>query len=183
MGIIAALFGRKALAQRSVRSVGEDGFADLDLPLTDFSKDPSGEFRLTARGDFDGRVVGLSVVVGATWKPQENSGFTAYWGTVTLRAIGDASDAFVDLLAKLYGTSISTRRMLPEVVTQAVGLATDPRELMSEPAKMKLFFHTDVEDRYAEVFLNIDRSEKLVQFHEKDPEYRGNVLRALTEAA
>ena len=48
---------------------------------------------------------------------------------------------------------------------------------------MKLFFHADSEDeaRYAEVFTNINVEEGLLEFHEKDPAYRGPLLRALSE--
>src|SRR5262245_27543539 len=183
VGIVASLFGRRASAQLAARNVGENGFADLDLPLKDISRGASSEFYLTAQGDFEGRSVGFTVMVGAGWKVQENAGFVAHWGTVALRTLGDSSDAFVELLAKLYGKSLSTPHMLPEVVAQAVGLGTDPRRLMSEPQRMKLFFYSEDEDRYAEVFLNVDLAQRLIQFHEKDQEYRGNVLRALTEAA
>lgn len=65
----------------------------------------------------------------------------------------------------------------------AVSLGTDPRTLPNIPAKLKLFFHSDIESRYAEVFLNIDLPERLVQFHEKDQEYRKNVIRVLIESA
>lgn len=185
MGIIASIFGRKAAAQRQVRSVGEDGFVDLDLPLVALTRRESGEFDVSAQGIFDSRLVGFSLVLGSEWKaqPLDNADITTYWGAVTVRAINGASDAFVELLAKLYALPLSHHRMLSEVAAVAVGLGTDPRELMSAPAKMKLFFHSEVEDRYAEVFLNIDRAARVVQFHEKDEDYRGNVLRALTETA
>ena len=184
MGIIASIFGRKASAQQQVHSIGEEGFVDLDLPLTTLSRRSSGEFDVSAQGIFDGRQIGFSVVLGAAWKPQplDSADITMYWGTVTLRANDGASDAFVGVLAKLYRLP-SRPHMLAEVAAQAVGLGTDPRELMSSRAKMKLFFHSDIENRYAEVFLNIDRSAQVVQFHEKDMEYRTNVLRALTETA
>ena len=48
---------------------------------------------------------------------------------------------------------------------------------------MKLFFHSENGERYAEVFLNIDRQAQVVEIHEKDPEYRQNLIRALTELA
>jgi hypothetical protein len=36
------------------------------------------------------------------------------------------------------------------------------------------------DDHYAEHYLNIDLATKLIQFHEKDPEYRPAVIHALT---
>ena len=70
-----------------------------------------------------------------------------------------------------------------EISAQAVGLADDPRRLLEAPVRMKLFFHSEIEGRYAEVFLNVDVPGRVVQFHEKDQEYRQNVVRALRERA
>ena len=158
-------------------------FVDLDLPLTELTRNAAGEYQVTAQGKIDGRLVGLSVLVGDKWDVQPSTGYTLYAGIVTLRAIGGVSDAFVGCLASRYGVSLATPRMLPEMVVQAVGLDSDPREIGLRPVKMKLFLHPESEDRYAEVFLNIDRTQQRVQFHEKDMDYRVNVVRGLTEAA
>lgn len=184
MGIFASLFGRKASAQRQVRVIREDGFVDLDLPLTSLSRRASGEFDVVAQGVLDARPIGFSVVVGAHWTPRqiENTDITVYSGTATLRANADASNVFVEVLAKLYGIP-ARARMLPSVEAKAMGMADDPRELLSSPVKFKLFFHPDDESRYAEMFLNIDPAARVVEFREKDREYRSNVLRALTEPA
>jgi hypothetical protein len=93
------------------------------------------------------------------------------------------SDALAMALSRLYGLPHAGLRMLPEIRTEAVGLASDPRLIESEPVKMKLFFHSENEDRYAEMFLNIDRRAQTVELHEKDPEYRKDLVRALTERA
>lgn len=157
-------------------------FVDLDLRLVELSQNASGEYHVKAEANFDGRVVGFAIVLGSDWEHRPSTGFTWYSGTVFLRAAGNGSDAFIDVLAARYGTPTSTRRMLPEIAAQAVGLNSDPREVALRPVRMKLFFHPEVEDRYAEVYVNIDAANRLVQFHEKDMEHRGNVLRALTEA-
>ncbi len=47
---------------------------------------------------------------------------------------------------------------------------------------MKFFFNTDDEKRYAEVFVNLELDNAVVQLHEKDPGYRLPLLRSLTEA-
>jgi hypothetical protein len=158
-------------------------FVDVDLPLTELSKNAAGEYHATAQGIVDGRLIGFSVLLRSQWDARPNAGFTLYSGTVVLRAIGDVSDAFVGLLAARYDVPLSMQRMLPEVEARAVGLNSDPREVALRTVSLKLFFHPDSEDRYAEVFLNIDPAQRVVQLREKDLEYRGNVLRALTEAA
>ncbi len=44
---------------------------------------------------------------------------------------------------------------------------------------MKLFFENEDPDRYAEVFVNVIASEHRIEWHEKDPDYREPLLRAL----
>lgn len=154
---------------------------DVDLPLTELSQNSAGEYHVTALANFDGRLVGLSIVVGSHWESRPSTGFTLYSGAVLLRAIDVAGDGFVDFLAARYETPLSMARMLSEVAAHAVGLDSDPRELALRATTMKLFFHPEIDDRYAELFLHIDLAKRLVQFREKDPAYRSNVLRALTE--
>jgi hypothetical protein len=184
VGIVASIFGRAYAAARKVKLVGEDGWVDLDLPLTEFKGD-SNVYRLIAKGLLDGTSVGLRVEIDGHWnsKPTEDGAVTLYWGSVTLRSIGLESDALAVALSRLYGYPHAGLRMLPEIRAEAVGLASDPRLIESEPVKMKLFFHSENEERYAEVFLNIDRGAQIVELHEKDPEYRKNLIRALTEQA
>ena len=184
LGVIASIFGRASAAAREVKLVGGDGWVDLDLPLTEFNG-RSNVYRLIAQGLLDRTSVGIGVDIDRHWspKPTEHKAITFYWGSVTLRSIGPESDAFAMSLSRLYGIPNPALRMLPEIRAEAVGLASDPRLIESQPVKMKLFFHSESDQRYAEVFLNIDRRAQTVEFHEKDREYRKNLVRALTEPA
>lgn len=179
-GIITGLLAPIARGQREVRTIREDGFVDLDLPLVDLAQQPSNGFRFVARGTLEGKTIGFAGMT-AEWKaqPVDNSDITMYVGAVVLQSIGAASDEFVTALAKLYGASTSRLRMLPEIRTEAIGLGTDPRRMEQEPTKLKLFFYPEDEERYAEAYLNIDRVAGVVEFHEKDPEYRENIIKAL----
>jgi len=186
LGIFATIFGRSSTALRPVRSVGEEGgFVDLDLPLAKFSWDDASPARAIARGTFEKRVLSFAVDVHPEWKaqPLEGGGGTFYWGRVMLRSLGSESDAFVALLARLYAQPTVARSMVKELTAEAVGLNSDPRQMKMLPVSMKLFFSSEVQERYAEVYLNIDVAAKLVQFREKDPEYRQNVVQALSESA
>lgn len=185
MGILASIFGSASGAAQKVRSVGEDDFVDLDLPLASHAKDPTGKRLLVARGVFEDTPVGFSVEIDSAWRaqPLEDGSATFYWGRVTIRSIGPPSDHFVSVLARLYGLPSPATGMLPAIEAEAVGLANDPGDMDTSAIRMKLFFHSDSEDRYAEVFLNTDIPNRLVQFHEKDMEYRKELLRALHAVA
>ena len=62
----------------------------------------------------------------------------------------------------------------------AIALAGHPPAVAGEPVKIKLFFEADFDERYAEVYLNIDLTRSRVELHEKDPDYRRPLVRALT---
>jgi hypothetical protein len=186
MGLLASIFGGAKSNAQQVRSVGEDGFVDLDFPLESHARNSSGGVTLRARGILDKRPVGFSIEIHAAWKesPLEGGGAIMYWGKVTIRSIGPASDNFVAALARLYGFPVPGKGMLPAIDVEAVGLNSDPRRLETEPVHMKLFFNSDSsEDRYAEVFQNTNLPAKLLQFHEKDEGYRQPLVRALYEVA
>ena len=63
-----------------------------------------------------------------------------------------------------------------------VGLASNPEQLEVSPCRMKFFFNPDGEEElYSEVFINIDLSEKRLEFNEKDNAYRAPLLRSLLQ--
>lgn len=70
--------------------------------------------------------------------------------------------------------------MLPAVSCTGITLDGDPRLATNEDVRVKLFFFEDDEERYAECYLNIVDSGRRVELNEKDEEYRGNVVAALT---
>jgi len=182
VGLLSSIFGRAFAASRVVKVGNDEGFVDLDLPLIQFVRRSRG-YRVAGRGTLDGKTIGLVVDVDGNWteKPTEDSRITFYWGNVTLRSTGPDSDALAEELARLYGIPRSGLHMLTEVRAEAVGLASDPRLVESEAVKMKLFLHSEKEERYAEVFFNIDLRAQVMEIHEKDTGYRKNLIRALTE--
>jgi hypothetical protein len=185
VGVLTGIFGASRAMGAKVRAIVEDGFADLDLPLAEAPKKIASGHRLLAQGIHEGVPVGFAIELHSDWveKPLEDGSATFYWGRVTLNSIGAASDNFVAMLSKLYGSASKDSPMLQAISAQAVGLGDDPRKFLATPVRMKLFFHAESESRYAKVFLNVDIAGRVVQIHEKDPEYRENVLRALCEQA
>ncbi|MEJ0099840.1 MAG: hypothetical protein WDO12_08910 [Pseudomonadota bacterium] len=171
---------------QEVRSVGEDGFVNLDFPLSSHTKNASGSTTLVARGVLSNQPVGFSIEVHPSWKesPIEGSDVVIYWGRVTIKSIGPASDNFITALAHLYNLPNPKRSMLAAIEVEAAGLNSDPRQLASKPVHMKLFFNSNAsEEHYAEVFLNTDLPGRVVQFHEKDMDYREPLIRAFYAVA
>ena len=56
--------------------------------------------------------------------------------------------------------------------------------MLDVPTEMKIFFSdSGPEDKYAEIYINIDTKRGVLQFYEKDPDYRVPLLRALSEGS
>ena len=183
MSILSRLFGSGRGGEPPVVTFGEeDDFVDLALAITDVTRSRDGTVSVVARGSLEGVVVGLIVDVLPAWTAQEleGGGGWFYWGKLRYRSLGAESDAFVTALDRLYGLGGQPGAMTPLIEVNAVGLNHDPRALRTVPAKMKAFFFDDGEDeRYAEVYTNIDLQAKRLEFHEKDPEYRAPLVAAL----
>ena len=179
MGILSVLFGvRGQAAEVLLRE--DEGFVDLDIPMITSARGDAG-FRVDCAGTIKGKMVGFFATFHPDWSRTDNPDVPIFFGKVTIGSTGPESDQFVEVLSDLYGEKIGGQRMLPSIQVTAAALACDPKLIGSSPCKFKLFFHDDDEERYAELFLNVDVDSKLVQFHEKDSEYRRNIVRGLTE--
>lgn len=158
----------------------EEGFADLRLRLDGFHTDAAGALRLQASGLHRGHLVGVGAILTG-WDEQalDNSLEKIYWGEVVLESVGQASDRFVSVLDEVYGTRIRPERMRGATRFLAAGLGDDPRKLPNVKAHIKLLFEHDDEEQRAEVYFNIDVSPGVVEFREKDHDYRTQFVRAL----
>lgn len=182
MKILSGLFGKRA---RPGRVGDEEGFLDIDLPIVSLSRSATGSLRIEARGQIAGEIMGFAVVLFPGWQaqPLEDSDAAFYWGAGAYERTGNESDAFVRFVARRYGLpSTESLSMLREVPARVVGLRTDPAIALERGASTKFFFHSDSPERYAEVFTNINLGESLLEFREKDEEYRAALVRALSEA-
>jgi hypothetical protein len=169
-------------APPEVTSEEEEGFHDLVFYIQDFTRLPDGSQSIRGSGTYKGRQLGLEVVLGATWKAGslgKDVPLVTYQGVVTYRSTGADSDAFIQVLDELYGTKLSPKAMATETRFTGISLGGDPRDLESGPVKMKLFFESDKQDEYAELFTNIQLADRRLEVHEKDPDYRLAVIKAL----
>jgi hypothetical protein len=168
-----------------VRVDSDGGFIDFDLTMLDFHRAADGVCHVTAQGLHRGRIVGFRVSLGSTWERQvlEDSRISLYWGEATLISIGEASDAFLQVVDEAWQTNLSHPTMRDRISFIAVGLDSDPGLMEDLPISMKLFSKTDSEEDDAEFFLNVDARNLSVQFREKDPEYRRGVVVALSAMA
>ena len=169
------------LALPEVTECSEEGYADLSLKLETIQRSLDGVCRLVARGVHRGTRVGFAVSLPPDWELQvlEDSKIPLYWGRTEIVSLGSESDAFLRTLDEVYGTNLNPQRMQEEVSYIAVSLEGDPTQVESSAVKLKLFFESEVEDREADFYLNIDATASSVQFREKDTDYRRGVVLSL----
>jgi hypothetical protein len=159
----------------------EGGFIDLDFRLLRLDVKSNGVVVAIGKGRHGGRVVGFAIELNPEWnaQPIENADSFLFWGSGVVPSIGAERDTILAMLSDLYGVPLDSGMMRSEIKVSIVGLGDDPRCVSEKPTHMKLFFEADP-DHYAEVFVNVIASEGRLEFHEKDPEYRKPLIRALS---
>jgi len=159
----------------------KEDWADADLKVISVQKNEDGSVVIEAAADFGKESMGFRVVLLSAWehwKPKDWP-MDSYRGLVRLESTGKPSELFIRSLARAYKQKIDQVDFTSVELT-AISLGGDPRAVRSEPVKLKLFFESEKEESYAEAYLNFDLPHALVQFHEKDPDYRKPVLGFLT---
>ena len=192
MGLLSFLFGACSKPQPTqppakpspeITADSEDGgFVDLGFAIRSRETLPDGSQVLHAYGVHHGREVGITIVLGTQWKAGSlgpDVPLVTYRGTVTYRSLGAPSDALLQILDQLYATKLQPTTIRPTTTFTAISLGGEPADLTKGPTKIKLFFESDAEDRYAELYTNIDLANGVLQIHEKDPEYRSALIKAL----
>ena len=119
-----------------------------------------------------GYVAGPQLLKQALAAPGANFEPTAWY------AIGNDGKVVVTVCKAEMGQHISST-MAQLIRFNAVALRGNPMNCLAEPVKMKLFFDSGSQDRYAEVYTNIDPSNQRAEIREKDLAYRKPLLAAL----
>lgn len=162
----------------------EDGFVDISLSISKTETLPDGTRRFVVKNKLREQKVGFVLELSPRWKvkPTENNDVIFYWGNANILSVGAESDAFISQVASLYGITGVDSKFKIKIPAQVVGLANDPKKMDSMPIKMKFFFNPDADESlYSEVFINIDLRKKVLEFNEKDPEYRLPLVRSIAQ--
>ncbi len=102
-------------------------------------------------------------------------------GQVDFESTGSDSDRLVQVMDQLYEISLNPEGMAAGPIQfTAISLQGDPRDLWAGPVKIKLFIESEDEERYGELYTNIDMQDGTLEVREKDVSYRKSVIRALS---
>jgi hypothetical protein len=186
MGIFSFIFGSCARKPSAIppseitpeitSEMEEGGFVDLCFAIREYRKQPDGSQSISAYGVHNGKEVGLEILLGPNWKQGPLLGsVVTYKGTVTYRSLGPQSNAFLRVLDELYETKLAPQAMRTETQFTGITLGGNPSN-PDEKLSIKLFFESDDEKRYAELYTNVDLKAKKLEIHEKDPDYRKPII-------
>jgi hypothetical protein len=188
--LVAFLFGQSAMSAETLSPIkvgGEGGFVDIEAAFTRTrSIEGEGGIRGTAiefGGTFDGKAAKYILLVPRDWDDAPLAGLrlkpVPKSSDLGFRAADEGSVAFLAMLAKLYQLPTKTRRPNEFVAVQAIALGGVPEPLESGSIESKVFFRGP--GLYAELYVHVDFSKRVLRLNEKDPEYRAAILNALSE--
>jgi hypothetical protein len=161
----------------------EEGFFDIDFYIASCDLNNDGTISVSVRNEMKGKPVEFTLCFENKWnkKEIENSDNFFYWGKGKFINTGEYTDNFLKTLASCYCVPVKTPDNNKAIEAVIVGLANDPASMTSQAVDMKFFFNSDSEKQelYSEVYINVNIPERILQFHEKDPEYREPLIRSL----
>jgi hypothetical protein len=172
------------VAAPEIYAPSDEGSFDLVFFIEKHEKKEDGSQVLECVGQYKGEKVGFRVLLSSDWKKGSlgpNIPITTYQGVVTFQSQGEATDEFVRVLDVIYGTKLSPKASKETVKFTGISLSGEPQNLAKGDVKIKIFFESEKENEYAEAYLNIELSKKLVKLNEKDESYRAQLVKAFSK--
>jgi len=160
-----------------------EGWNDVFLKIIDKTNNENSVI-FTCQGLYNGFTLGLKVEV----KKNMEAGLLAsgeinrdafYRNGISLLSIGVESNVFLRALSELY--NFPTTKPFIDKITNAMAFSLNESDVdlaKSEKYNFKLFFNDESETHYCEIFCNIDLAKGIIEFHEKDHEYRENIIKS-----
>ncbi|HUQ49275.1 MAG TPA: hypothetical protein VM056_01040 [Terriglobales bacterium] len=159
-----------------------DDFQDLIFYIDEHKRLTDGSQAMLVSAFYEGRRVGFRLVLSREWRTGAIKDFPEMrMGTVRYESVGEMSDRLIQILDKLYASRLGSQRMADRIEFTGISLAGNPLDWESGEAKIKLFYESEPEEeKYAEIYTNIDLASRRLRFDEKDTDYRRPLMNALT---
>ena len=163
-----------------------EGWNDIFLKIVSDKQTDSSHVYI-GKGLYKGKTVGLQcevkkgIAAGLIQSGEINKNAFVSNG-VKLTSIGQESNDLVKSLSELYQFPTTKPFTMQTITTTAFSLNQNKVDLnIKDYYKFKLFFEENTEDLYSELFFNIDLTRQIIELHEKDEEYRENIIKVLTK--
>jgi hypothetical protein len=157
----------------------EGGGADIRLSITSVSENDTATIYQVV-SSWHNKNLGLSLAI------PKKEGEKGFGNGMELKSLGEESDYLLIALANLYGEKPdSAVHFKTSITVNYVNLGGFAKTLGAKDesdtslAEYKLFFEGKQKDEYAELYLNVNPSGKLIELREKDSEYRPAIINFL----
>lgn len=168
----------------------DDEFVDMSLAMVNLQHNDT-HYRFDAVASHNDEEVGMEVIMvkGMAGGFDEEMNLVSehvYNGGVVFRRSGKQSDRLVVAIAELYGYEASDLKMVTEESFTAIPLEQGDIDFATQSVRIKLFGHDDEpieEEEYYESFFHVDIANRLVQWNEKDVEYRAALLSGMYDSS
>ncbi len=167
----------------------EDEFVDLTFKIENLKED-SDNFNFNLKAKFKDDIVGFKVMMTKNIDRGFDSNMelikqnVCYEGVKFIRT-GKESDLLVSHLNDLYRFASEKLNMTDLETFTAIALTNEPFNLIEDIVKIKLFGKDQEgasEEDYYESYFNVDLKNQCVWWNEKDPSYRGSLIRGLVKS-
>ena len=174
-----------------VEILNDEGFITITIPFTKMVVNKHKEFEIKVEGLRDGKVVGLFVTIKGnmsggierfeddTVSVKEES---FYKDGIIFKSLGESSNKLMDLITEQFGVDNNRGFSKEPVGFTCFSLESEELGVDFPKSHFKLFVDK-TEEGYAELYFNVDLEERKIEIMEKDPEYRSNIIAALTAQA
>jgi hypothetical protein len=190
MGLFSSLFGcgddnrmNKDLIEINSRT--EEDFHDFVFTIVDSKLTANGEYELTAKGKNKEEIVGLKIKIknklkaGFVGSEVDNTAFEL--NGATFYSIGLESDNLIRGISNLYAFP-TDNKFTNDISFDIFSLNQQQADLSKDYYKFKLFLDPNDElGLYSELYLNVNLPNNEIELREKDPEYRENLVKAMTK--
>lgn len=162
----------------------EDGWgADVRLSIVEISKTDTSTI-YTIQSLDSNKTVGFTIII-PTDLPSDKNELAQF---LTIQSCGDISNNFIQTLSRLYSEPlhrtcqfVTSKRVVFIDLNEFAKFRLGQEPVNRTTAKeMKLFFESDSEEHYGELFINVNELERWVEIREKDAGYRRQVVKGLT---
>lgn len=159
-----------------------DGPADVNLSIDHKTKRYSSTV-YDLKATYKNKPVGFQIEI-----PNKGSQNKKGFGNgITIKTLGKQSDDFRNALSDIYGLGTSAKKFADRITVTYVDLHQFAKNYTNKSienspysTELKLFFQSDKGDE-AELYLNISNDEKIIEFAEKNEEYRKPLIEFLTQ--
>ena len=163
----------------------EEGWNDIFLRIV-YEQELENSFVYIGKGLYNGKTVGLKVeikkgIVAGLLASGEINKAAFYENGIQFSSIGLESNELVKALSELYNFP-TTKQFSNFAISSTIFSLNEVNVDLSKRNyyKFKLFFHENSEDLYSEMFCNINLTKGIIELHEKDEEYRENIIKVLS---